>query len=199
MNNDLDDFKTSLRSKALKPELANLVLTRQIGDVKLHAEISPCTWMYEGHAFQICVTMVGGGEVYMQNTELLYADSAQADVQKLLDAVKVKACKCKCGKPAFDPKTVKTNRAGKCESCFMSKLNEDFGKIFQEEAKEEEKENQKHRELGFTFKAEAWIHAGGDDELITLYFKGEPSQASVMDLLRKKGCKLCTDFIILSL
>ncbi len=93
---------------------------------KLHASIGPASWMYNGYGLLVKVDMNGGveggkgngGTAFVISKEKPFEECVTSDFAKLCKTVKVIPCS-KCGKPAFDPKAVDTNRGGLCETCFV--------------------------------------------------------------------------------
>lgn len=52
---------------------------------------------------------------------------------------------------------------------------------------------------GFTHVAEAWVHGGGDDKGIDIYYKGKPSNNQVVQDIIEQGCCRGDDFVVLAL
>lgn len=194
MHDEIAAIRDKLRRNAGSP-LAIVTLTREIGDAKLTLVVAPCSWMYAGHELQVEVTMAGGGWAMIRDKRVKFQDATEADMQRLFDQVKVVTCS-RCGKPAFDPTSVETNRAGLCESCH----SEDFDKeLRQAEARMRQRRDQldaEYRTVGFTHRVDAWVHpvAGGDDYPVNIWFKGEPSADTVAAKLQEIGSSVLTDY-----
>lgn len=197
---DIYQLQDGLRRSGAKiSPLATTVLTREISDVKLSLNVSPCSWMYQGYGLQVQVQMAGGGSVYLQNKAVAFEKATEEDLNRLFDKVTLTTCK-RCGKPAFDPAANDTNRAGLCEHCFLSDLQKEFDKASAKEAKRMARLDAKHRKNGFTHRVDAWIHpAHGDDLQISFYCKGAPSKQLISNEIRKAGsCKL-DDYTVVDL
>lgn len=197
--NDIDKLRNTLRANA-PGELGRAVLTREIGESKLSLQVSPCSWMYKGYPLQVEVQLAGGGNAFLTHESKRFDTATQDDLQGMLDRVRLVPC-CKCGKPAFDPATVETNRKGQCEACFM----EDLNKLFEKDRKKEEaklaKRIERYKQRGFTHLVSAWVHplAGGDDHQIEAWFNGEPSKEEVRDMLRRQGSCELDDYVVTKL
>ena len=190
----IQQIQADLRKQAKNP-LANLVLTREVGSVKLSIQLDPCTWMYPGYGLQASISMEGGGKATVSNKAVLFADATRADLQSMFERVGVVTCK-DCGKPAFDVVTVETNRKGLCEECFMTALEADFQKAMAGEAKRMGRMDQKHKANGYSHRVDAWIHpaGGGDDYSVAIYSKGQPSDELIQKTLKRKGSAVLDDY-----
>lgn len=179
-------------------ELARVVLTREIHGSKLSLQVSPCCWMHRNYGLQVQVVLDGGGSVYLHDKELLFENATLADLERMFDKVKLIPCKT-CGKPAFDPGSVDTNRGGECEQCFMAALNADLEKAQKKEQRRMERLDAKRKQEGYTHRVDAWIHAGGDDKQIAYYVKGKPTKKQIHDLLRKEKSRELNDYTVITL
>lgn len=169
-------------------------------DVELTAEVSPCAWMYRGHPLQIRVQLPGGGWVFKQQKGVTWEQATEAHVVALAESIGVCACS-RCGKPAFDPATVETNRNGLCEKCFLSDLNAEYEAAKKKEEAAIKRRDARQKKAGFTHRVSAWIHpaAGGDDYQVDIYWKGEPTKAEIQVELKKQGSRVQTDHTIVAL
>lgn len=190
----LGDFMDRSRADA-GSNLARMVLTREVDGAKLTLEVSPCSWMYAGYGLQVEISMVGGGSAFIHNKALLFENATSADLESLFDSVRIVKCS-RCGRPAFDHKAVSTNRAGLCESCFMSDLDEEFAEAQKEEANRFDLLDAQHRKEGFTHRVDAWIHAGrGEDTQISFYMV-RPTDADIRRALRKNKSRVLDDYSV---
>jgi hypothetical protein len=195
---DIDSLRDDMRKREPN-KLARVVLCREIEGHQLSLEVAPCSWMYPLYGLQVQITLHGeGGNVHLHDKAVLFENATEADLNRLFDAVKIIPCK-RCGKPAFDPVVVDTNRNGFCEHCFMDDLNADFNKAQEKHKKETQRLDAKHKAEGYSHRIDAWIHAGGDDQQIAFYSKGEPSPEEIRALIRKKGSRKDDDFQIITL
>ncbi|MDK9702470.1 MAG: hypothetical protein OEL20_04970 [Sulfuritalea sp.] len=195
---DLDNLRDNMRRQE-PSELARVAVTRDIDGHKLSLEVSPCSWLYPGYGLQVQITLHGGGgHAYIHNKELHFEKATMADLERMFDQVKLVPCK-KCGKPAFDPATVDTNRAGECEECFMDRLNAELKKAQEKEDRRMRRLDATHRAQGYTHRIDAWIHGGGDDRQVSFYSKGKLTTKEVKALIRKQGSMKDDDFTIVTL
>src|SRR5579871_5472336 len=144
--------------------------TREISDVILTGEVSPCVWMY-GTPFQIQVHMGdqknlhSGGNITLQDKALNNDTYTEMDIVRLLAMVRIQKCKNPdCHNNAFHTDHG-SNREGECEQCFMTKLN---AEIAAEQKKEDAKIARRDKQMkrkGMVVRVEAWVHPeeGGDD------------------------------------
>ena len=136
-----------------------------------------------------------GGRAFLHQKALSYKKAQASDLEAMLASVKV--CKCKkCGKPAFDPSTVETNRAGECEACFMAELQKQFDKENAKEKAKVAKMDAKRKLQGYTHKVVAWVHPeeGGDDYQMVMYTAGKPSDDTITKELKKRKSAVLNDF-----
>lgn len=197
--NQIDDKRDNLRKQA-EGDLARKVLTREVDGVALSLEVDPCSWMYLGYGLQASVTMAGGGNATLSDKGIAFKDATLEDLQRMLDQVGIVVCKT-CGKPAFDPATVSTNRAGECEMCFMAKLNASFQKSVEKEKKRMAKLDVKYKALGYTHRVDAWIHPAGegDDQQVSFYVQGAPSKELIQGKLKKSRSSVLDDYTVVTL
>jgi hypothetical protein len=158
----IESLQNSLASKS--PDIGKTILTREVDGAQLTLEVSPCCWMNENYGIQVRITMAGGGNAYIHNKALKFKDTTLADLQGMLDSVKIKKCS-RCGKPAFDPESVDTNRNGLCEHCFLADLNAEYQKAVQKEKAKVLKLDEKYKKQGYKYRMNAWIHGHGDDDI----------------------------------
>jgi hypothetical protein len=170
--------------------------TTECNGTQLTAEVSPCVWMYPAYPLQIRINMAGGGNAFKVHKGLTWGTATEEDVVALAESVSVCACS-RCGKPAFDPATVETNRGGLCESCFMADLTATYQKEVEKEMQAVRAEDDKMRADGFTHKVEAWIHpAQGDDYQIDFYVTSRPLDDTIVAMLARRGSAVPSDYVI---
>lgn len=175
------------------------------GSMQLQARISPCVFMYKHYPLQVEVTLLRDdgtslGSAHAQNPEKTAPTATDADVRRLLDAVRIVACH-RCAAPAFDPATIQTNRAGLCESCFLNDLKRDLAKAVDAERKEIAARDRARKKSGDMVRISAWVHPenGGDDYQVDWYCKSYPSPEQVRCLLLGMNSRVCDDYQIISL
>jgi hypothetical protein len=175
------------------------------GSTQLQARISPCVFMYKNHALLVEVAQMRDdgtslGIAYAQHPDKTAQTATDADVRRLLDAVRTVACH-RCSAPAFDPATIQTNRAGLCESCFLNDLKVDLAKAEQAERKIIATRDLAGKKAGDTVRISAWVHpaGGGDDYQIDWYCKSYPSPEQVRCLLLGMNSRVCDDYQIINL
>ena len=168
---------------------------------KLEAEVFPCVSMYSGYPLQVEAVLTGKdgeelGKAQIASPKLNADTATEADVAQLFATIQTKPCS-RCGTPAFDPKTVETNRGGLCEACFTNKLDLEFA---QDQLRELYKINRRDRKMhseGMKYRVTAWIHADeGDDDQVDWYFPVRPTPKQIRALLRKEGSEILDDFEI---
>lgn len=176
-----------------------LTRTWELGGASLHAEISPCSWMYPSYGLQIKVTIKDGGAAYLRNADVIWAQARKSDFDALTERVAILPCP-RCSRPAFDPKAVDTNRAGLCEDCFLADLNLEFAAAQAEEAQKVAEQDAEQVRSGSTHRVTAWVHPPqGDDYQLDIYFKGEPKPAEIHAELRKRRSRVLDDYQIVEL
>jgi len=171
---------------------------------RLEGEVSPCVFMYPGYPLQLEARLFGkAGEVlgnaHTSHRKLNAKTATESDVAKLFAAVQTKPCS-RCGTPAFDPKTVETNRGGLCEGCFMGDLEAECA--IEEEAglREIAQRDQGMKTKGMKFRVTAWIHSDeGDDDQVDWYFPARPTAKQIRALLRNEGSAIWDDFEIIAI
>ncbi len=172
--------------------------SRTIGDITLKATISPCSWMHPDNGLQIQVQMLPvGGTAYLNDQSKPFNDFTEADMAAMLGTVKIVPCS-RCGNPAFDPATVRTNLAGKCHPCLMADRDQE-AKAFQERAaKRQKSKDEEMKGKGMTHRVMAMVHpdAGGDDYPVVFYADTEPTEAQIKKQLKKMGSAVLDDFSI---
>lgn len=128
-----------------------------IDGVQMTASVSPCVWMYPGYPLQVQVQMKGGGSAILKNQNLTWETATQQDVVALAESIRVVPCH-RCGKPAFDPSSVETNRQGLCEACFTADIEAEFNRLEEEEEKKVLRRDRKMKKQGYTHRVTGWIH-----------------------------------------
>jgi len=82
------------------------------------------------------------------------------------------------------------HRDGKCEQCAMAVLNKDLEKAQLAEQKKLAQMDRLHRARGFTHRVDAWVHADGGDQQLSIWMC-DPTEASIRSELIRSGV---TDF-----
>jgi hypothetical protein len=162
------------------------------------AEVSPCSWMYPGYGLQISVRKKnGGGSPYtVRCAETKFEFATTADFDRLCAGVKVAPCTrpgCRTGTQFVDPTS---NRKGWCEPCFLAKWQAECDQIQARMAEREKKYDAKMRARGMRYKVVAWIHAGGDDKQVVIYYPAKPIDETVKAQLRKMRSRVLNDYTI---
>lgn len=177
--------------------LAGYTLTKEVDGVQLTASISPCSWMYHNYGLQVLIEMRGGGHVIVLDRATRFENATPADVERLFNTVHICQCK-RCGNPAFDPRSVETNRSGLCEACFMQDLKKDIEKATRAEADKLARLDAERKKSGFTHRVSAWIHPDdGSDIHIERWFKSAPTEAQVKALLKREGSTVLDDYQVI--
>lgn len=190
---------TEAPTAGAQSSLSSLQLKRTIGDAVLHARISPCSWMYAGYPLQLTIELANGGVTFVADRKRTYAHATEADVQRLFDTVKTCSC-AKCGKPAFDASTCRTNDKGLCEACFAKVLREQFEREAAHEKALLAQRDSKHKSQGFTHRVMAWVHPfHGDDYQVNFWTKAEPTKEMVAKELTKLQSQVLTDYTVTAL
>lgn len=165
--------------------------------VTVTATIDPCSWMYAGYGLQLSVRLpemvkaISSASVHSDRlVEICTAD----DARSMVDAVNLIPCK-HCGEPAFDPTTVRTNRDGACESCFLAELNAEWEKADAKEKQREARADAKYKKKGFTHKTIAWVHPPhGDDFALVMYHPAQPTEQEITAALRRRKSRILDDY-----
>jgi len=170
----------------------------EIGESRLSATISPCSFMYPNYGLQLQITLEGGGVCYLLNKQVLAVNATEADVDAMLAHVKLKPCS-RCGEPAFDPASIDTNRADLCEFCFM-KMNAKYAKASEAEAKKVARKDISMKNSGYTHRVDAWVHPeSGSDSMVTMYYGDAPTKSSIESQLKKQGSCVLDDYTVVPL
>jgi hypothetical protein len=157
--------------------------------------ISPCSWMYNDYGLQLEVILsCGGGKACLHRKDISFTDATEDDVMAMLRQIKLVPCP-RCGKPAFDPSTVRTNREGLCETCFISDINAEFEKEQAKQRAVDHAENRKALADGKRWRVDAAVHSGaGDDMFVYGFYAEKPSDERVkQELLALGSVKTCVD------
>jgi hypothetical protein len=182
------------------------LFTRNLGDgIKLEAQVSPCVFMYDQYPFQVTVILRNDtgdslGNAYAVDRSLNEQTATEADVSRLLAAVKITPCRC-CMEPAFGPSTIETNRNGLCEACFVANLDAELAIDAAAEKRRIADHDQRMKLKGLKVRLRAWIHPteGGDDYLAIWYFSTRPTDSQIRNILRDEGSSVLDDFQIINL
>ena len=184
------------RGKLYTRELAN--------GTTLHAELSPCVFMYPGYPLQVQVTFLhedgqSGGSAFVVDRQLNCDTANESDVVRLLACVSTMPCK-RCSALAFDPGTAETNRDGLCEQCFLGDLQSRVDEAMEEERRLLADQDRRMKAKGMRFRVTAWIHGDeGDDFQVDWYFAGRPTKAAIRKLLSEQGSSILDDFQVITL
>lgn len=181
-------------------DLKKLYVTKQVDGVELAATVSPCSWMYPGYGLQITVLIKPeGGSGILLDKAISFEKATESDVKTLLDRVRTIPCK-NCGKTAFDPTSISTNRESKCEPCFLAKLNAEFAAAQAAEKRKFEQLDAEHKAAGSTHRVDAWIHpsSGGDDRQISFYLNN-PTDRRIKSEIKKAGSAVLNDYKVIPL
>lgn len=175
------------------------------GGLMLSGEVSPCVFIYHPYPLQVTVSLrrhtgESLGVAYTVDRTKNAKTYTEADVERLLASVQVIACR-RCTNPAFDPRTIETNRAGLCESCFVADLNAELAKAQESERREIQARDQRMKKQGMAVRVSAWVHpsSGGDDYQIDCYLEVRPSPGKIREMLRDEGSSVLDDYQIVNL
>ncbi len=157
------------------------------------AAISPASWMNPGYPLQLKVEMSGGGGTAHFKSSMPFTEATEQTADDLLAQLKTCACK-KCGALAFDHPEPITNRAGKCELCFIAQIDEIYEKAMVKERAKIAKRELALKAKGYAYRVQAWIHGRGDDRQITWYFQEKPTEAAIKKMIKKAGGVVETDY-----
>jgi len=186
-NEWINQFQDGLRQKGADNPLKNYVHTREGPfNAKLSASVSPCVWLYDS-PFQISVNLVGGGLTIVIDQELEFSKASEADVSRLLDSVRIVKCRTRgCHNPAFDSGTSLKHRDGKCEQCGLKAFDKELQKAQLAERRKLAQLDRKHRARGFTHRVDAWVHADGGDQQLSMWMC-DPTGATIRSELAREG------------
>ena len=175
------------------------------GGVSLEGEVSPCVFMYHHYPLQVTVTLrrhsgESLGVAYSADRSLTAETATDADVSRVLSAIQSTSCS-RCSEPAFDPTTVKTNRGGLCESCFVGDWNTELANFAEAEKRGLANRDRRMKAKGMKVRVSAWIHpvVSGDDYEAHWYFADRPPPARIEKLLREEGSANSGDYQIINL
>lgn len=175
------------------------------GGLMLSGEVSPCVFIYHPYPLQVTVALrrhtgESLGVAYAVDQTKNAETYSVADVERLLANVRVIACR-RCANPAFDPRTIETNRAGLCEACFVADLNAELAKAEEAERKEILARDRRMKKQGMAVRVSAWVHpsSGGDDYQIDWYLEAHPTPRKIREMLRGEGSSVLDDYQIVNL
>lgn len=153
--------------------------------VKVYAEISPCCFMHKGYGLQVRVSLSKQAE--NAACEFLVDKKQQPTGPAALELVLTFLANNGLAKL-----TANVARWNKIDAEFRAKE-----KIYAAaEARRQKLLDAKMRLKGFTHRLLAWVHAGGDDQQLEVFYKGKPTPAEVKTFLRRRGCAMCNDFTL---
>ncbi len=116
------------------------------------ANLSPCVWMYNTRLqYSVALKAFPHGTAIVRHPSLGLEDATEADALALCSGVRSKPCP-RCGKPAFDPATVATNRGGLCEACFLDDLNAELEEAQRRERAADDRKDKAMRKKGYKWK-----------------------------------------------
>jgi hypothetical protein len=178
-------------------------ITLIIDGTEVSSWLPPYLWMYPNPTAKLAIdARIDGGKggSARLTSDKLFSEVTEGDVRELLAKTKIIQCK-KCGKPAFDPSGMDTNREGMCEQCFLEKLNAEYKKAAAKESKRKAAKDKRMFTKGYRFRIEAWIHpaAGGDDYTLEMYSVGGMSKAEIQRELKKEGSRKLDDYTVTKL
>lgn len=170
---------------------------RMVGDARLEGRIAPCCWMYPNLKSTHTQLMVTLGESIPATlyVEIGVDEVTPADLVAALDAVEPIPCS-RCGAPAFNPETIETNRGGLCEDCFMADLDKEVAEITKKENDKIAKNDRRMLKRGFTHRVTAWVHAGGDDYPMDIYYAAAPTPDEIVKELKRKRSRVLDDYTV---
>jgi hypothetical protein len=201
---DVDGLKADLLARTPEGLLA-LFGEYRVGDLRVQVTVSPCCWMYPGYGLQVEYrTPDGASHGHLQNKKLDVARNREAakraDVEALL--ARLTPARCACGKATLlNPQDAgqSYDRAGTCEPCFLKRLREEFAREDEQFQQELAREDKKRKKQGYTHRIDAWVHAGGDDQEVSWYTKGRPTDAQVKALLKRRRSRVLDDYKVVEL
>ena len=174
-----------------------------IDGTEVSSWLPPYLWMYPNPFAKLTIdSRIDGGKggSARLTSDKLFTEATEDDVRDLLAKTKLVPCS-KCGKPAFDPKVMDTNREGMCEHCFLEKLDAEFKKEAAKEAKRRAAKDKRMYAKGYRYRIDAWIHpeAGGDDYTLEIYSLKELTKAEIQRELKKEGSRRLDDYTVTKL
>ena len=198
-NEWINQFQDGLRQQKPDNSLKNYVRTREGPfNAKLSASVSPCVWLYDS-PFQISVKLVGGGLTIVIDDRLRFSDATEADVTRLFDSVGIVKCRSRgCHNPAFDPASTVKHRDGKCEQCALAMFDKELAKVQAAERKKLAQLDRKYKARGFTHRIDAWIHAEGGDQTVSVWLS-DPADAVIRSELLRLGALDVQSYIVYQL
>jgi hypothetical protein len=169
------------------PDLKHLSLERVVDDVKVTANVAPCSWMYPRYGLQVMLRLPSGAVASVHRKSIPFDKATEADVRSTLDSVTLDKCRL-CGQPAFAPAFLHVDRDGQCEACFAAKIRAEYSASEEEAAKALAAQDAEMKGRGYTHRVEAFIHPanGGDDYPLRVYMS-EPTEAEVRTHLQRQG------------
>ena len=179
----------------------NHSFTFVVHGTELVATLSPCVWLYNLRLqYSVALNSSPQGKAIVRHPSLGLTDATEADALALCSGVNLQPCS-RCGKPAFDPATVETNRHGLCEACFLDDLNAELEVAQRRERAAAARKDRAMRKKGYAWKVVAWVHPrAGDDRQLILYYAGaRPSDGEISKQLKRSGSCILNDFTVNSL
>jgi hypothetical protein len=198
---DFTMTKTNKHDSRLKEH----IFSRDLGGgISLRAEVSPCVFMDPGYPLQITVTLHRRREKSLGTARAVdrsktAATFASTDVERLLECVRITPCP-RCAAPAFDPRTVETNRNGLCEMCFLRDLEAECAVAAKAAQERLADRDRRMKERGMAVRVSACVHPeSGDDYAVDWYFPSCPTSAQVRMMLLQEGSCLLHDYTVIAL
>jgi hypothetical protein len=145
--------------------------------------IDPCSWMYPHYGLQVTGFLETTHEtIHPHLTRGSWENFTELDFENLCGTFYMDT-PCACGNPRLRSNLAETNRGELCEICFLTKLNDEWEEATKKEKEEMELQDADMKEKGYTHKIVAWIHGGGDDKCVDVYFTGCPAKKDIEKVL----------------
>ena len=173
--------------------------------VALIVEVAPCSWMYSGYPLTVWYKSADDdrSQGTVKQEGLCESTASATDVQEMLEAHLTPGACVACGHGHLrndeDNPNDDSSRGELCEVCFIARLNAKYDQLEAAERDALALEDRKQRRKGFTHRVTAWIHAGGDDRQIDIYYKGRPTAKEIRGLLKRKRSRVLNDYTIVTL
>lgn len=175
--------------------------------VKLRAEVSPCSFMYENYGLQLTVFMPendNANQIYhikdVAGRNITATEATVEDFNMICDSVRLAECvNDGCSNMQFV--SANSNRDGLCEKCFHAKVDREYAEALGDQEKQQAELDKIAYEKGGRYRVDAWVHpaTGGEDYQVFWYSKEKPTDAEVQKELKDEGSAVHDDFTIVEL
>ena len=180
----------------------NLRLAFEVEGVEINASISPMSWASADEKLQMAFTLgddLGTAVLVYQKP---FSSCSTLDAQSLVESFKKRLsggglvpcpqCGAKTWNRAVFPSPT---RGARCENCWRREWRAKWAGYEDLAQFEQAVQDLEMARKAFTHCLDGWVHPGrGARRQLTLFLRGEISQADAAALLKQQGCKVQNDY-----